>query len=80
MPEGEGDELVKPKDPPVYHHEDFDYIRFSEVPEEVREEFDRWMRGQTQPILPGEEPGNLAYAWDWERFKTVKAGKPVLWD
>lgn len=80
MREGAGGELVKLKDPPIYHHPDFDYIRFSEVPEEVREEFGRWMFGQTCPALPNEERHNLVYAWDWERFKAARAGKRVLWD
>ena len=58
------------------------YIRFSEVPEEYKEEFNKWMYGQTMPIIPGEEGGvDGVYPWDWERWYEMKTrGTPTYFD
>jgi len=62
----------------VYETEDFDYVKFSEIPEKYKKEFDKWMYGQTCSMIDGEL---VAYVWDWERWYDLKTkGIPTYFD
>lgn len=58
-------EYVYPEGP-VY----VSFIKKSDIPEELREGFEEWMKGQEYPIIPGHE--DAVYSWDWERYFVVK--------
>ena len=47
------------------------FIDFREVPEEWKEEFGDWLRGQTFPMIEGFGI-NAIYSWDWERWYNLK--------
>jgi hypothetical protein len=49
---------------PVHVHKGRPYfVRIEEIPEPLRSEFQKALRGSACPVLTGEGP--LAYAWDW---------------
>lgn len=54
--------------PPVHKTEYFDYVRVSELPNFEAGVFERWLSGQTRPIVEGIDPQDAAYAWDYERW------------
>ena len=56
---------------------EFTYVLGREIPASVRDEFWKWMRGQTCPVV---ENDDAAYTHDWYRFLNAKQGKFVLWD
>lgn len=59
--------------------EEFDVVEFDKVPEEYKEEFGKWMYGQTMPVVEGYR--SAIYAWDWERWFNMKTkGKPTYFD
>ena len=64
------------------HDQDgLEYMRISELPEDEREPFTEALRGQTCPVIPGIEPQDAFYVWDYNVWK--KHGKDVpyhLWD
>ena len=53
-----------------------DYQRIRDLPEEEREPFEKWMRGQTCPYVDTEpiEEQDFFYPWDYDRWKQ---GLPV---
>lgn len=57
-----------------------DYILISELPEEQREPFDKWMRGQTCPVIEGVDTNDAVYPWDYQRWKDHRAGYFVPFD
>lgn len=54
--------------PVVHSRENVPYIRISDLPTEEQERFKTWLRGQTCPLIEGEERGDTAWPWDYERF------------
>jgi len=66
----------------IYEGKDFKvvYIRISELPEEEREPFSKWMAGQTRPVIPELEPQDAVYPWDYENWLNYKSGKPWFFD
>lgn len=59
----------------------FSYVRISELPEHERARFSAWMAGQTRPIIPGLEPQDAVYVWDYNNWRNeVYNGRPSLWD
>lgn len=70
-------------EPKIYNTEDFSYIRISELPESERPVFQRWLSGQTQPLVHGlEPPFDAAYSWDYARWKEqgMKLEQGLGWD
>jgi len=57
---------------PVYANESFSYVKSSEIPESLKEDFRKWMFGQTCSYIDNEI---VYYSWDWERFVS---GKPII--
>lgn len=58
----------------IHTYDDILYIRVSECPENERAALTRWMVGQTAPLIPGLDPQDAVYLWDYEQFK--RGGKP----
>ena len=55
------------------------FIDFDEVQEEFRDKFNKWMYGQTMPIIP--EVKGAIYSWDWERwYNLYTKGVPTYFD
>lgn len=53
------------------------YVRISEIPEGERAAFDRWMSGQTCPLI--EEAPDAVYEWDYRKWKyLVMKGKAYV--
>ena len=73
-------------DIPVYETKHYKYIRISDIKEGYeRLELERWMFGQTQPLIQGEGEGvpaiqDAVFLEDYFRFLDYKAGKQVLLD
>lgn len=70
-------------DLPVYHAKSFDYVRSSEMENEFeRLELERFMFGQTQPLIQGPDGtwNDCIFLWDYVTFLDYKAGKRVLLD
>ena len=64
---------------PVYEYKDVTYVKDSDIPKEYRDEFGKWMRGQTCPVIEGEDW--CSYSWDFERWvKLTLDGTPTYWD
>jgi hypothetical protein len=72
-----------------YEYEDFDtketkegfttYIDFEDVPNHMKAEFNKWMYGQTMPMIEGCK--GAIYSWDWERWYELKTkGIPTYFD
>jgi len=57
---------------PVYANEHFTYIKFSDIPDNLKESFEKFMNGQTCSVINGE---SVVYSHDWERFIL---GKPII--
>jgi len=56
------------------------FVDFNEVPENYKEDFSKWLYGQTMPMIPGLER-NAVYSWDWERYYKMKTrGTPTYFD
>ena len=56
----------------------FTYIDSDTISNRYREEFNKWMTGQTVPVI--ENCKNPVYAWDWERWYNYKRfKKPLRW-
>ena len=69
------------KDVPVYHitSDDITCVDIRKVPDEYRDEFDYWLRGQTSPLVNGSY--HYVYSWDWIRYVNMKfKGTPTYWD
>ena len=63
---------------PLYLSDEFTYILFDEIPEKHKEEFVKWMYGQTCSEVNNEL---VIYAWDWERWYDLKTkGIPTYFD
>ena len=56
------------------------YVNTDELEDtEIKEDFNRWMRGQTVPVIEGVT--GAVYSWDWERWWEMKVlGKPTYFD
>jgi len=55
------------------------FVCVSDIQEEYRDEFMKWMYGCTVPLIP--ECENAVYSWDWERFYYLKTeDRPTSWD
>ncbi len=73
-------------DIPVYKTPHYEYVRISDLKEGYeRLELERWMYGQTQPLVQGEGKGvpaimDAIFVWDYSRFLDYKEGKQVLLD
>lgn len=69
---------------PVYDAPRFKYIRIKDLKDGyMKLEFERWMGGQTQPLLWSEEEGDIqdaVFVWDYERFLIHLNGGSVLLD
>ena len=57
---------------PIHVNNEFSYVKSSEIPESLREDFRKWMYGQTCTFIDNEV---CYYSWDWERFI---CGKPII--
>ena len=56
----------------------FTYIDVNDISKRYREEFDKWMTGQTVPKVEGCD--NPVYSWDWDRWYSYKLnGDKLLW-
>ena len=56
----------------------FDYILTEDVPSQYRDEFFKWLYGQTIPVVFNQATGKeetAAYWHDWERWYKYKTGK-----
>ena len=52
----------------------FEYIYLEDIPVEYRNEFQKWLRGQTCPVA--EDPDKTAVYWyDWIRWYKFKTGR-----
>ena len=52
----------------------FEYIYLDDIPDEYRDRFQKWLRGQTCPIA--EDPERTAVYWyDWIRWYHFQIGK-----
>jgi hypothetical protein len=72
-----------PITPTIYHAKDFSYIKISEVPVELREEFNKFMYGQTMPCIEnekGEFSTDAVYSWDYINFLNKLFGRPSFVD
>lgn len=56
------------------------YILVSELPEEERKPFCKWMIGQTCPLIEGREMTDTVYPWDYDRWQRYCDGHFVVWD
>lgn len=56
------------------------YFRISEIPEEQRAEFSKWLEGQTRPLIEGLEPQDAVWPWDYNRWKLLKLTGVEVWD
>ncbi len=56
------------------------YMLISELPEEEKEPFCKWMRGQTCPMIEGKEMQDTVYPWDYDRWLRYRAGYYVAFD
>lgn len=55
------------------------FIDYKEVPNEMKADFNKWMYGQTMPIIP--DIKSALYSWDWERWFNLKTkGIPTYFD
>ena len=66
-----------------YYDEDGDefisYVDENDIPEKYKEEFGKWMYGQTVPMVPGIK--FAVYSWDYERWYNLKTkGIPTYFD
>ena len=56
------------------------YLRIDSLPPDEQAAFQRWLLGQTCPVIPTERdasglPASCAYPWDYARW--VHEGKPA---
>jgi len=72
----------KPFEPTVYWDKKhvIQYILISDLPEEEKEPFCKWMRGQTCPMIDGREMADTVYPWDYDRWRDHRAGYFVPFD
>jgi hypothetical protein len=55
------------------------FIDFNEIQTKYKEEFDKWLYGQTMPVIPNVR--GAIYSWDWERWYNLKTkGIPTYFD
>lgn len=60
---------------------DLSFIKESDIPKENREEFTKWMNGQTRPIPETEKKIMCYYPHDYFRWFDMKfKGKTTYWD
>lgn len=54
----------------------FKYVLMEDIPEEYKDEFLHWMKGQTCPVVEKDkkEVGAIYY-YDWQRWLDWKTGK-----
>lgn len=53
---------------PVHKHDGITYVRLDQIPEPLRTEFVKWLRGSQMPVIPGLDDHDTAYSWDWDVF------------
>jgi hypothetical protein len=53
----------------------FSYIFFEDIPDEYKDEFRKWLGGQTCPVIEGCETQTAIYWYDWIRWYRFKTGK-----
>ena len=56
------------------------YIRLSETPESERAGFEAWIFHQTRPEIPGLEPQDAVYTYDYQRWREMYLNEPTFWD
>lgn len=66
--------------PVAYEEHGFFYIRISDIPVELRSEFEAFIAYQTRPLIESLNPQDAAYLGDWNRFQRLKSGKSIAWD
>lgn len=77
---------TKTIDIPVYKSIHYEYIRISDLKEGYeRLELQRWIHGQTQPLIQGEGKGvpaiqDAVFLSDYMKFLDYKAGKQSFID
>lgn len=69
-------------DVPVYESEHYRYIRTSDLVGDDRLELERWIFGQTCPLIQGEGKGvpaitDAVFFHDYLKFRDYKAGKQI---
>lgn len=70
------------KDVIIEEKDDLRVVRISSIPEEYREDFGKFMNGQTSPLFPEEQdPMDWVYAWDWDNYlHKLTTGRTKFWD
>jgi len=55
----------------------YDFPRIRDLPQEEQGDFDRWLDGQTRPLIDGIplEEQDFYYPWDYDRWKK---GLPII--
>lgn len=64
---------------PIYYADEtgLAFIRKSDLPDDLKEEFRKWLVGQTipMPMLDGELVEDAVYPWDFDRWNN---GRPII--
>ena len=64
---------------PVHIHDSgMPYIKYADIPEQMRQEFAEWFIGQTALML--DDGGTGVYPWDWDNFLAHIEGREEFWD
>jgi hypothetical protein len=53
-------------------HEDVPYIQLKDIPENEVSDFRQWVKNKIMPIIPGIEPGEAVYSWDYEEWQEYR--------
>ncbi len=64
----------------IHNHDGINYIRISETDESLQAALSEWMIGQICPLVPGLNPQDAVYSWDWDRFLSLQRGGAIIWD
>jgi hypothetical protein len=72
--------MIMPEHPKVYTEGDIPFIRVSELPDSIREEFSVWISHQTRPLFEHSDIEDAVYAWDYDRWLTMKQTGFEIWD
>jgi len=58
----------------------YSYVRLCELDLDEARRLKDWMVGQTRPLVKDLDPQDAIFTHDYERFKTMRRGKKVIWD
>lgn len=84
MPRDERNPMLASVQVKIHHHPtgSFSYVRLSELPinQKDLERLERWISGQTRPVVDDGLSEDCLYLQDWLRFVELNEGKAVAWD